>query len=117
MNNNLEKRLQEIKIENIIWIIYIGIIILSFYSNELEKDYFIINNINSKNNYRKINTIIFIILIIVYSYFEKDALESLNTNKYNNLSFIATTLVLISGFIFLYIIINDDDISTEIAFS
>ena len=117
MNNNLEKRLQEIKIENIIWIIYIGIIILSFYSNKLEKDFFINNNINSKNKYRKINTIIFIILIIVYSYFEKDALESLNTNKYNNLAFIATTLVLISGFIYLYIIINDDDISTEIAFS
>lgn len=117
---NIEKRLKQIKNENIIWIIYIGIIILSFYSNVLEKDYFINKNINSKNKYRNINTIIFITLIIVYSYFEKDSIESLkniNKTKYDNLSFIATTLVLISGIIFLYIIIDDNDITSEIAFS
>ena len=37
------KRLKEIKNENIIWIIYIGIIALSYYSNYLEKNYFLNN--------------------------------------------------------------------------
>ena len=120
MNNNLEKRLKLINIENNIWIIYIGIIILSFYSNVLEKDYFINKNISSKNKYQKINTIIFITLIIVYSFFENESIKSLkniNKSKYDNLNFIATTLVLISGLIFLYIILNDNDLEEEIAFN
>ena len=123
MNNNL-KRLKQIEIENYIWVVYIIIIVLSYYANYLEKDYFINNNINSKNTYRKINTFIFIILILVYSYFENDSLNSFkDKNKtpkqkeFDTLSLIASTLVLISGLIFLYIIINDDNLDEEIAFN
>jgi len=123
MNNNL-KRLKQIEIENYIWVVYIIIIGLSYYANYLEKDYFINNNINSKNTYRKINTFIFIILILVYSYFENDSLNSFkDKNKtpkqkeFDTLSLIASTLVLISGLIFLYIIINDDNLDEEIAFN
>lgn len=122
--DSIDKRLRQIKIENNIWIIYIIIIIFSIYANSKEKDYFLTNNQNSKEIYRKINTIIFITLILVYSYFEKDALSSFqNKNrsqtkqKYDKLSFVATTLVLISGFIYLYIIINDEELEEEIAFS
>ena len=57
--NELENKLKEINIENNIWIIYIGIIILSWYSNSLEKDYFINNNQYSKEKYRKIIILIF----------------------------------------------------------
>lgn len=121
---SIEKRLNQINTENNIWIIYLGIIFASFYANELEKDYFINNNQRSKELYRKINIVIFIILIFVYSYFEKDALTSfLNKNKskkeqeYDTLILIASSLVLISGFIYLYIILEDSNISEEIAFS
>ena len=80
--NNINKRLNQIKIENNIWIIYIFIIIFSIYANSKEKDYFLTNNQNSKEIYRKINATVFIILILVYSYFEKDAINSfLNKNK------------------------------------
>ena len=123
MNNNL-KRLKQIEIENYIWVVYIIIIVLSYYANYLEKDYFINNNINSKNTYRKINTFIFIILILVYSYFENDSLNSFKAKnktpkqkEFDTLSLIASTLVLISGLIFLYIIINDDNLDEEIAFN
>lgn len=38
MNNEEFERLKEIKIENFIWIIYIGVILLSWYSNSLENN-------------------------------------------------------------------------------
>ena len=37
--NNIDERLKRIEIENFIWVIYLFIIFLSFYSNYLEKDY------------------------------------------------------------------------------
>ena len=125
MNNNIEKRLKQINIENNIWLIYLIIIGLSFYSNKLEKDYFINKNNISKETYRKINTIIFIVLILVYSYFEEDAIESFFNNqnktskqkKYDSLILIAATAILVSGFIFLYIILDDKNLDTEIAFN
>ena len=69
MNNELNDKLKQLKIEEFIWIIYIGIIALSFYSNKLEKNYFIYNDLNSKEKYRKTMIFIFSILILVYLYF------------------------------------------------
>ena len=67
MNYNINKRLEQIQIENYIWIVYLFIIGFSFYANSLEKDYFLTKNIQSKNSYRKINATVFLILILVYS--------------------------------------------------
>lgn len=125
MNNNVEKRLKEIKTENYIWIIYLIIIGLSYYANYYEKDYFLNLNTNSKETYRKTNTLIFTMLTLIYAYFEKDAINSYldksnKTNKqkkYDTLILLATSAVLISGIIFLYIIVEDKDIETEIAFN
>ena len=124
MNKKIIKRLNKIETENNIWIIYLLIILLSYYANSKEKDYFINNNLQSKDLYRKINIIIFIILIMVYSYFELDAISSLKDNnktnkikKLDNLSFMATTAVLISGILFLYILIEDEELEEEIAFN
>ena len=124
MNNNIKKRINQIEIENYIWLIYFIIIGLSYYGNYLEKDYFLTNNKTSKDKYRKINAIVFIILIFIYGYFENNALiDFYNKNKsrkqikYDSLSLLATTLVLISGFIFLYIILDDTNLDTEIAFN
>lgn len=128
--NNLSKdikdRLKEIDIEEIIWIIYIGIIILSFYSNILEKDYFINKNDNAKSKYRNILIIIFLILIFVYGYFLNDSFDSVkklsnsDTKKRKLLTFssyIGSLLIFISGLIFLLIAIFDEDIDVEIAFN
>ena len=122
MNN--EKRIKQIEMENKIWIIYLIIIGLSYYANYYEKNYFETNNTESKNKYRKINTLIFTILLIIYSYFEIESIKSINNNnktkrqkEYDLLSFIATSLVLISGIIFLYIIIVDENLEEEVAFN
>ena len=41
MNDDLVARLKKLDIEDMIWFILIGIIILSFYANEIERDYLI----------------------------------------------------------------------------
>ena len=90
-----KKRIQQIEIENKIWIIYFIIIGLSYYGNYYEKDYFEKEAVNS---FREKN-------------------KSKDQKKYDTLSLIATTAVLISGIIFLYIIVNDKDLDEEIAFN
>ena len=125
-NIDIEERLKELKIEDFIWIIYIGIIALSFYSNYLERKYFIFNDIVSKNKYRNIIILIFSILLIIYSYFLKDAYDGLkkikksDSKKYIILhfsSFIASLLITISGVIFLIIAFFDEELNVELAFN
>ena len=119
-------RLKEINIENYIWVLYIGIILLSWYSNYKEKEYILYNDLESKRIYRNILILIFIILVIVYAYFTYDSYNSVINLKENDsdskknltyLAFIGSILVLISGIIFLSIAIKDENIDTEIAFN
>lgn len=125
---NVEKldRLKSIKAENFIWIIYIGIIILSWYANSFEKKYILCNDENARKNYQELMILIFSILFIVYLYFTVDSYKDLNNSSMNisnkaknlkELSFIGSLLILISGAIFLYIATVDDNIDTEIAFN
>ena len=122
----IENKIKQINIENKIWIIYIGIIFLSWYSNSLEKNYFINNDLNSKNKYRKIIILIFTILVIVYFYFLKSSIDDIKNLKQSDrerkknltyLSFIGSSLIAISGLIFLYIALIDEDINVELAFN
>lgn len=122
----MEDRLREIDEENVIWIIYLGIIALSYYANYKEVKYLMTNNQKEKEEYRTLMIIIFTILVIVYFHFAKDSYDSINklvdtdTEKRKTLtyaSFIASLLVLISGILFLTIIILDEDIDVEIAFN
>ena len=117
-NESLEKKLQQLKIEDFIWIIYIVIIFISWYSNSLERKYFICNDLESKEKYRKIMIFIFSILIVVYLYFLKDSytdLENINPfetediKKLTFLSFVGSLLIFVSGIIFLYIAIKDEE--------
>lgn len=124
--NNIEEKLKEIDTENFIWVIYIGIIILSYYSNYLEKNYFLYHDMNSKEKYRQIIIFIFSVLIIVYFYFLNSSLDdvrNINPNdsrEKNNLiilSFIGSLLIFISGLIFLYIAFKDENLDVELAFN
>ena len=124
--DELNKKLKELKIEDYIWVIYIGIIFISWYSNSLERKYFIYNDLNSKSKYRKSLIIIFSILLVVYIYFLKNAIDDLNNikpwdsnekKKLIYLSFIGSLLITISGAIFLYIAYKDESIDSEIAFN
>lgn len=125
-NEKLNERLKTIKTEDFIWIIYIGIILASWYSNALERKCLLTNDKNSKERYRTIMLIIFSILVICYLYFLNDSYKDLKDitestpskiKELTYLSFIGSLLVAISGVIFLYIIIQDQDLNVEIAFN
>ena len=125
MNEDLS-RLKDIKIENYIWIIYIGIIVLSWYANGKEKNYIFTKSEKSKKEYQWLMILIFSILLLIYYYFTKDSYDDVlelkpgDSNKKIVLryaSFIGSFLILISGIIFLIIAIVDDNIDTEIAFN
>lgn len=119
-------RLEDIKIENNIWILYLVIIGISFISNEYEKKYFLYNDQKAKEIYRILTIIIFAVVSLVYLYFAIDGYENVknlkpwdNKQKVNltKLNSLASNLILIAGLIFLYIAIVDTDLNVEIAFN
>ena len=125
-NSELNDKVKELRSEEIIWLIYIGIIALSFYSNKLERDYFINNNVKSKEKYTNVMVFIFLVLLIVYMYFAKTSLDDVKNLNYNDsnekknltyLSFMGSFLILISGVIFLYIAIQDENLDVELSFN
>lgn len=125
-NNELCEKLRQLDIEDFIWIIYIGIIFMSWYSNGLERKYFLYSDEQCKEKYRKTMILIFSILVVVYIYFLKDSIDSIRKLKENDsyekkklvfLSFFGSLLIAISGFLFLYIAFSDQDIDVELAFN
>lgn len=125
-NEELNKRLKQLKTEDFIWLIYLVIIFMSWYSNNFERRYIICNDLKSKEKYRKIIIFIFAILVIIYIYLCKDSYEDLKSLKpYDSdvkkqltlLSFIASLLIVTSGIIYLFIAIKDEDVNVEIAFN
>lgn len=124
--NELNERLNQLRTEDFIWIIYIGIIFMSWIANSLERNYFLTNNLESKEKYRRLMILIFVIAILVYIYFLKDSADDLRKLKPSDtkekkqltfLSFVGSVLIAVSGFIFLYIAIKDEDIDVELAFN
>lgn len=124
--DEINQKIKEINTEDMIWVIYLGIIFLSFVSNSLEKKYYLKNDLVSREKYQKIMIFIFAVLLIVYLYFLKSSINSIkklkprDSNKKKELvylSFFASLLITISGVIFLYIAIKDDNLDVELAFN
>lgn len=126
MSNDIEDKLKEINTEDFIWVVYIFIILLSWYSNSKERKYFLYNDLKAKEDYRCLVTLIFTILVVVYLYFLKSSYEDFIKLKESDtyqkkylttLSLIASFLILVGGIIFLYIAVNDEKIEVELAFN
>ena len=79
--DEVNNRLRELKIEDFIWIIYVAIIYLSWLSNHIERKYFLNNDLKAKEDYRKIITIIFSILVVIYVYFLLESIKDLKDLK------------------------------------
>lgn len=119
-------RLEDIRIENYIWIVYLVIIGISYYANYKEKRYILYDDDVSKREYQNLLTLIFSILVVVYFYFVRDSykavvdLDYMDSSKKVALtyaSFVGSLLVFVSGVIFLVIAILDEEIDIEIAFN
>lgn len=126
MDDETLKKLKQINIEDNIWVIYLFIIFFSFYSNKLEREYYIFKDPVKKEKYKKILIGIFTVLLIVYIYFlnsSYDDLKDLKPSDSDNkkmlvsFSFLASLLITISGIIFLYIAIVDNQLDVELAFN
>lgn len=122
----MNEKLKAIDKENKIWFIYIGIIFLSWYANSIEKKYVLFKNKEDRIKYQNIMIFIFSILLIIYFEFLKDSYKEYKNININDsskkqflitLSLIASLLLFISGLIFLYIAIADENIDTELAFN
>ena len=125
MIDELEERIEAIRQENFVWIIYLVVIGISYYANKLEIDYFKTNNEESAKWYRYLEILVFSIVTIIYLYFTiKDYMEvmslsdddSYNNKKYAYLSLISDVAVLFAAGILLYIAIDDRNIEAEIFF-
>lgn len=126
MNSDLEQKLKSIDTEDFIWVVYLGIIFFSWYSNSLERKYFLYNDLNCKSKYRDTLIIIFSILLVVYTYFLKGSINDIKnlkpTDSYQKkqlvyLSFCASLFITVSGFLLLYVAFNDESIEVELAFN
>jgi predicted secreted protein len=123
---DVSRRIEQIDIENFIWIVYLIIIGLSLYANHFEKKYFLNSDQSAKEKYRNLSIIIFTIAVIVYIYFLYDNYkdykdlkntDSIKTKKLSELSLLGSGLIFISGIIYLYIAIVDENIDIELAFN
>ena len=124
--NDINEKIKQITIEDYIWIIYIGIIVTSWYANRYESDYFKYNDMSSKEKYRRIMIRIFTILVIIYFYFFKgsyndltliNASDSSKKKELTYLAYVGSLFILFSGIIFLYIAYKDEQIDIELAFN
>ncbi len=123
-NQELEERLKELKSEEVIWIILIGLIFLSFYNNNIERDFLINKNKASQEKFHYIQIFIFGVATLTYLFYVFDDFKdvfSLNEfstpKKVQNtyLSLVASLSILLSGLIYIYIAIVDLELETEIA--
>ncbi len=121
-----EERLKKLEIEEIIWLVLIIIILLSFIANVFERDYLIYQNEESKKRYRELMIIIFGGALITYSYYFIDSIKDLQKIRFNDskkkkeavyLSFVSSLFIVLAGIILLYIAYTDYDIDTELAFN
>ena len=108
--NDLEEMLNELQIEDYIWIIYIFLSIFALISNHFEKQYDINHNKKDKQTFRKINTTIFTITFFIYIYFVYLNIKNLKRLDPKsspiriitaNANFVAAALFLIGGTIYL----------------
>lgn len=99
MNN----KLNSLKTENKIWLIYIFIFIFALISNYFEENYLYTNNKKSKKIYQSINLTILTTALIIYFYFVVTDYKQINQNKYGVLKETASLMFFIAGVIVIYI--------------
>ena len=121
--DELSKQLKLINKEDIVWYIYFFIITFALITNNLEKNYLLTKNKNSKILAQKINTTILVVAFFIYLYFLSVSLENNNNARLKHnikderISFerlIVSLLFLIAGAIAIYADYDDNRTNTDI---
>ena len=124
MEENIE-RINQIKIENFIWLICIILIGISLYGNYYEEKYFKYYQEQDKEKYRSALIFVFSIAMIIYIYFLYDSYQSYikaksldeKSQKLATLNLLTSILFAMGGSILLYISLTDENLDTEISFT
>lgn len=118
------RKLNLLKQEDFIWLIYFFIVTFAIISNKLERNYVITNNQNALNKSKKINTTILIVAFFIYLYFvivtieNFDILKRNSTKKEVKVAFerlIANILFLVAGAVAIYADFDSNTTGTDIA--
>ena len=122
--NKVLKTLEEIKIEDWIWIIYLFNASLALISNFFERDFLKTGNKISKRTFKTLNIGILIVVFFIYIYFilltysrfkERESHTTLKSLFVTNANFIAACLFLIGGLLYIFTeIISDNDNDIDI---
>lgn len=124
--SNVLRKLQLLKQEDFIWLIYFFIVTFAIISNNLERKSVIYNDSFSRKKASKINTTILIIAFFIYLYFvlitfdDLKNLQRIATKKEVKVTFerfIANLLFLVAGAIAIYADYDSNTIGTDIAIS
>jgi len=117
------RKLELIKKEDFIWLVYYFIITAALVSNSFEKNYLITNNKKSLNTVKKINTTILIIAFLIYLFFVVLTFENFDILKNNgtrkdirlaNERLILNILFLVAGAYAIYVDYDSNTPSTDI---
>lgn len=121
MNRDLEDYIRRLRLEDIVWAVYVSLGILNIISNSYEEVYVKCNNIEDRNMFRSINIFIFTAAIFVYGFFvirnlkyKSNKNNDIDREKLNYLSFTASIIFLIGGIINLYVEIQGYNKDLEI---
>ena len=123
MDNETIKRIKEIEFEDMVFVIFIVIIIMSYIANDYEKKFFIYRDEYDKKIYYYLQIIIFLIVVAINIYYVWSSYQdvrslsesdSYNRKKYANMNLVAGLFALVATSIILYIAITDKDIEAEI---
>ena len=112
MNNKIE----ELNIDEWIWIIFIILSLFNIYGDERSKCYYVSYNNKDKELSKNIFTTTVFISFLIYMYLFNKRYKVYKYNKDNNLStricgtrFFASILVVVASFLYLYCQINDNE--------
>ena len=81
--NTFLRKLELLKKEDFIWLVYYFIITAALVSNTFERNFVITNNQKSLNTVKKINTTILIIAFLIYLYFVILTIENFDILRNN----------------------------------
>lgn len=117
----MNEKLEDIKKENYIIIIYYILLTIYLYANYIETQYIKYGNEINKDKYRILLYIVFGTTFIITLYYTIEGIHDLKqisnpeVKNLQELSNIANLLVFIASIIILYIIYKDKDINLEVS--
>lgn len=119
--DEINNKIKEIKIENIVIYIYFILLIVYLYANKVEINYLYFKNELDKEKYKNLLYIFFGISLIISLLFAINNIkelyeyeENIEVYKLKELSALSGILIVITTIIYIYIIYKDKDINLEV---